>query len=145
MNIRDRFLAYAEAFEKSLVDDDWSGLEPYFTEDAVYEGEPRAESRAAVIAKFQHSVEGFDRRMDSRTPRFQPPTVHGDTLTMLSLVTYTKAGLPDLVISGVQAAVFSGDRIARLSDGLDPGRQEAVDRWMADHGKGLEALTSWET
>ena len=145
MSIRDRFLAYADAFEKSLVDDDWSRVEPYFTEDAVYEGEPRAESRAAVIAKFRDSVEGFDRRMDSRTPRFEPPTVDGDTLTMRWLVTYTKAGLPDLVISGLQTAVFSGDRIARLSDLLDPGRQEALDRWMAEHGKGLEALTAWET
>ena len=145
MNIRDRFLAYADAFEQSLADDDWSRVEPYFTEGAVYEGEPRAESRAAVIAKLRDSVEGFDRRMDSRTPRFQPPTVNGDTLTMRWLVTYTKAGLPDLVISGVQTAVFSGDRIARLSDLLDPGRLEALDRWMTDYGKGLKALTAWET
>ena len=144
MSIRDRFLAYSDAFEKSLADDDWSRVEPYFTEDAVYEGEPRAAGRAAVIAKFRDSVEGFDRRMDSRRPTFQPPTVDGDTLTMRWSVTYTKAGLPDVVISGVQTVVFAGDRIARLSDRLDPGRQEALERWMAEHGKGLNALKDWE-
>src|SRR5262245_65957090 len=96
MTIRDRFLAYADAFEKSFIDDDWSRVEPYFSEDAVYEGEPRAAGRAAVIAKFQDSVAGFDRRMDSRTPRFEPPNVEGDTLTMRWRVPYTKAGIHEL-------------------------------------------------
>ena len=40
MSIPDRYQAYAEAFEESYVDDDWSRIEQYFTEDAVYEGEP---------------------------------------------------------------------------------------------------------
>jgi hypothetical protein len=145
MNIVDRFLAYADAFEESLVDDDWSRVEAYFTEDAVYEGEPSAVGRAAVMAKFKDSVAGFDRRMDSRTPLFQPPTADGNALTMRWSVTYAKAGLPDLVISGVQNVVFSGDRIARLSDKLDPGRKEALDRWMAEHGEGLKALSDWES
>ena len=143
MSILDRFLAYADDFEKSLVDDDWSRLEAYFTADAVYEGEPRAENRAAILAKFKASVDGFDRRMDSRTPVFQRPSVDGNTLTMRWRVTYAKAGLPDLVISGVQTVVFAGDRIARLSDTLDPGRQAALEAWMAEHGKSLQGLTAW--
>lgn len=32
-----RFQEYADAFEKVFENDDWSVLEPYFTEDAVYE------------------------------------------------------------------------------------------------------------
>ena len=143
MSILDRFLAYADDFEKSLVDDDWARIEPYFTADALYDGEPRAEDRAAVLAKFKASVDGFDRRMDSRTPVFQRPSVDGNTLTMRWRVTYAKAGLPDLVISGVQTVVFAGDRIARLSDTLDPGRQAAIDAWMAEHGKDLQGLTAW--
>ena len=38
MSILDRYLAYADAFELSYADDDWSRLEPYFTPAAVYEG-----------------------------------------------------------------------------------------------------------
>ena len=49
------------------------------------------------------------RRMDSRTPDFQTPTVEGDTLTMKWKVTYTKPGLPNLIISGVETAVFEGE------------------------------------
>ena len=36
MSILDRFKAYADAFEESFEDDDWSRIEPFFTEDAVY-------------------------------------------------------------------------------------------------------------
>lgn len=32
MNIRDRFLDYADAFEITYKDNDWTRLEPYFTE-----------------------------------------------------------------------------------------------------------------
>ena len=40
MSIVDRYQAYADAFEQSYEDDDWSHVEPFFTEDAVYEGAP---------------------------------------------------------------------------------------------------------
>ena len=45
MSIKDRYQAYADAFEESYVDDDWSRMEQYFTEDAVYEGDPEAHQR----------------------------------------------------------------------------------------------------
>ncbi len=139
MSILDRYRAYADAFEESYVDDDWSRIEPYFTENAVYEGEPEdARGREAVLAKLKNGVDNFDRRMDSRSPDFQTPTVEGDTLTMKWTVTYTKAGLPDLVIAGVETAVFEGDRIALLRDTFDPGSQKRFEQWMAKHGATLQ-------
>ncbi len=138
MSILDRYQAYADAFEKSYVDDDWSHVEPYFTEDAVYEGDPDATGRDAVLAKLKDGVDSFDRRMDSRTPDFQTPTVEGNTLTMSWQVTYTKKGRPDLVISGVETAVFEGERIARLRDTFDPEAQKALEKWMAEHGAALQ-------
>lgn len=69
-------------------------------------------------------MDNFDRRMDSPTPDFQTPTVHGNTLTMKWKVTYTKAGCADLVICGLETAVFAGDRIAtrtRRLPGCAPG------------------------
>jgi ketosteroid isomerase-like protein len=117
MSIQDRYRAYADAFEESFVDDDWSRIEAYFTEDAVYEGDPDARGRDAVLAKLKNGVDNFDRRMDSRTPDFQTPTVQGDTLSMKWKVTYTKAGLPDLAISGVETAIFEGDNGASLAGG----------------------------
>jgi len=139
MSIADRYQAYADAFEQSYEDDDWSRIEPFFTEDAVYEGAPEdAVGRAAVLAKLKGGVDSFDRLMDSRTPDFQSPSVEGDTLTMSWTVTYSKAGAPDLAISGVEVAVFEGDRIARLRDDFDPAAEKAMGEWMAAHGASLQ-------
>ena len=139
MSILQQYQAYADAFEESFKDDNWSRIEPFFTDDAVYEGEPDdAVGRAAVLAKLKGGVDTFDRRMDSRTPDFQTPSVDGDTLTMKWRVTYTKANLPDLVISGVETAVFRGEQIARLADTFDPEAQKAMGEWMAKHGAALQ-------
>jgi hypothetical protein len=139
MSILDRYRAYADAFEESYVDDDWSRIAPFFAEQAVYEGDPDARGRDAVLAKLKNGVDSFDRRMDSRTPDFQTPSVAGDTLTMKWKVTYTKGGLPDLVISGVETAVFEGDRITLLRDTFDPEAQKALEQWMAQHGAALQS------
>ncbi len=138
MSIAERYQAYAEAFEQSYEDDDWSRVEPFFTDDAVYEGDPDARGRDAVIAKLKSGVDAFDRRMDSRTPDFQTPTVEADTLTMTWTVTYTKSGLPDLVISGVETAVFRGEQIVLLRDTFDPDAQKAMEQWMSQHGAALQ-------
>jgi hypothetical protein len=138
-NILDRYQAYADAFEESFEDDDWTRIEPYFTENAVYEGDPDdAVGRDAVLEKMKGGVDSFDRNMDSRVPNFETPTVDGNTLRMKWAVTYTKAGAPDLVISGVEFATFDGDRIARLRDVLDPEAQEKMGEWMAANGALLQ-------
>ena len=139
MPILDRFLAYADDFERSFVDDDWRRLAQYFTPGAIYEGEPAARGRDAVLAKLKSGVDALDRRMDTRKPDFARPTVDGNTLRMRWSVTYTKRGLPDLVISGVEIAEFDGDRIALLRDELDPHAQKAMGEWMAQHGGALQS------
>lgn len=138
MSIRERYLAYAQAFEKSFVDDDWSRIGPFFTEDAVYEGDPEARGREQVLAKLKSSVDQFDRRMDSRTLDFEPPTVDGDTLSVRWTATYTKKGCPDLVLEGVERAVFEGEQIATLRDTFEPGVEQTMQRWIAEHGAKLQ-------
>ena len=138
MSIADRYKAYADAFEETYEDDDWSRIEPCFCEDAVYDGgDSVARGRDAVLAKLKGGVDGLDRRMDRRTPDFQTPTVDGDTLTMKWTVSYAKAGCPDLVISGIETAVFEGDRIKTLRDEFDPEAQKALGEWMTAHGAKL--------
>ncbi len=134
MGIAERFQSYADAFEESYIDDDWSRIEQFFTEDAVYQGDPDAEGRDAVLAKMKGDVDAFDRKMDSRTPNFQTPTVNGNELIMQWEVVYTKAGAPDLVIGGSETATFEGDRIARLRDDFDPEAEKRLGEWMAKHG-----------
>jgi len=134
MTIVNRYLTYAEAFERTVRDDQWTRIEPYFTEGAVYEGEPDAVGRDAVIRKLKGGLDGFDRTMDSRSLRFETPTVDGDTLSVRWSATYTKAGCPDLVLSGIEEATFEQDRIARLRDIFDPAAQKAMSEWMSAHG-----------
>ena len=140
MSIKDRYQAYAQAFEESYQDDDWSRIEEFFTEDAAYEGGAEdARGRDDVLAKLKGGVDALDRRMDSRKPALQTPTVEGDTLTMRWTVTYTLAGCPDLVISGLETALFEGDRIKLLRDTLDPEAEKAMGEWMTAHGAALQA------
>ena len=79
MNIQDRYLEYADAFEKTYIDNDWARLTDYFTDDAIYDsgdGTP-AEGRSAVLAKLEGAVDGLDRLMDSQTLDFKPPSAEG--------------------------------------------------------------------
>ncbi len=140
MTIIDRYLAYADAFEESYEDDDWSHVEPFFTEGAVYEGSPEeTRGRAAVIAKLKGGVDSFDRKMDSRAINFQAPEMEGDTVTVNWEVSYTLADCPDLVIFGREIALFEGDQISSLRDEFDPAAEATMGEWMATHGARLQA------
>lgn len=135
MNLVQRFLEYAEAFEETYEDDNWSRLESFFTEDASYQfGDQRAGGRTAMLEMLRGSVNGLDRRMDSRTGDFEAPTAEGNTVHMDWKVTYAMSGCPDLVISGHETAEFDGDRIKALRDDLSPAAEAALTTWMAEHG-----------
>lgn len=61
------FMDYAAAFEQTYVDDDWSRLVPFFSEDARYEvrGGPLAceiSGRETIFAGLKRSIDGFNRR-----------------------------------------------------------------------------------
>lgn len=141
MNIQDRFLGYADAFEITFEDNDWSRLEPYFTAGAIYDsglGEI-AHGLAAVMAKLEGAVDGFDRLMDTRVVDFTPPITEGDTVRTHWTARYSKVGVPDLQFGGIEYARFEGDCIAHLRDELDPGTQQTLDNWLAQHGESLSA------
>jgi len=141
MNIQDRFTEYADAFEITYEDNNWPRLEPYFTEDAIYDsglGES-AHGLAAVMAKLEGAIDGFDRLMDTRVIDFTPLITEGDTVSTHWTARYSKAGVPDLQFGGTEYARFEGDRIAHLRDELDPGTEEALGSWMAQHGESLSA------
>ncbi|MFC1579142.1 nuclear transport factor 2 family protein [Pseudomonadota bacterium] len=143
MNIKDRFLEYADAFEITYEDNDWSRLEPFFTEGAVYETPPSelfgesASGLAAVMAKLERSINGFDRLMDTRVLELTPPITEGDTVRTNWTSSYSKSGVPDLKLGGIEYARFEGDRIALLRDEPDPGTEEELASWLAQHGESL--------
>ncbi len=143
MGLADRFREYAQAFEDTYADDDWSRLEAYFTEDAVYDGgegpDAVARGRDAVLARLKGGVDTFDRRFDTRELRFvdEPEEESGRVRVKLELEC-TKSGLPPCVIRCTETAEFEGDRIARLRDEFDGEALAAMEAWLSRHGAALQ-------
>ena len=116
------FLAYAAAFEKTYADDDWSRLEPFFTDDVVYQvsGLPAActlRGRAQMLAGMKKSLDGFDRRMaERRIVPTSPPTEADETVTLHGVVHYRRAGSEVGELRATIVATFTGDRISQMHD-----------------------------
>ena len=149
MNLKKRFLQYARDFEVTYADDDWSRLEPYFTEDAVYESSASpslaidARGRDAVLAAMRQSVDSFDRLYDSRRIEIVPPIEEEDgAITIRWAAVYTLAGAPDLELRGTERAEYRGDRICRLVDGFEAEEVEVFEAWMREHGAKLTSTST---
>src|SRR2546429_9325087 len=83
MPILDRFLAYAQDFERTYVDDEWSRLEQYFTPAATYEvvgpTPCKLNGRAAIFRGIKKSLDGFDRKFAERRISVEgTPKAEGD-------------------------------------------------------------------
>lgn len=144
----DRFQQYADAFEEVFVNDDWSLLEPYFTEDAVYEihaAPPfaaRNEGRKAVFAALKASLDGNDRRFDTRKLEVtEGPELRDGVVWFRWRVSYERAGTPGVAIEGIETARFEGDRIALLEDTFSEESQAAVLQFLGAHGDKLKPLS----
>lgn len=144
MSITQRFFAYAAAFEKAYASDDWSMVEPFFTEDAVYEiplDPPlggRFEGRAAILAYFKDVVNQFDRRFESREPSLlEGPREREDSVWIRGRAVYRAPGVPEFVLELEETAFFEGDRIRLLEDHYEPAMKKEMAAYLAAHGKKL--------
>jgi hypothetical protein len=144
MSPLQRFGAYAQDFEKTYEDDDWSRLRPYFAADATYEvsGDPFTCSLRgpdAILKGMKKSLDGFDRRFATRAVALEGvPSVDGDTVSLAWAVTYERPGSPPLVLRGRSSATYAGDRIARLVDSYDAPARASTAAWLRDHGADLD-------
>jgi hypothetical protein len=141
MPLIPRFAAYAAAFEKAYANDDWSLVEPFFTEDAVYEtglGPPfggTVTGRAAILAYFRDIVDRFDRRFASRElVLLEGPKETGDAVWIRGAATYRAAGVPAFTLELEETTRFDGDRIRRLEDRYTPAMQQALADHLKVHG-----------
>jgi hypothetical protein len=144
MGLIERFQQYADAFEVFFEKGDTSVIEPYFTEDAVYEtlADPPLgglhEGRAKVLAGLVQSLDSFDHRFDSRElEMLEGPEERDAAVWIRWRATYTAAGAPPLSIEGEETAVFEGERIKRLEDRFAPEAAKTMLAWMQEHGAKL--------
>lgn len=147
MNLIARFQQYADAFEVVFENDDWSLLEPYFTENAVYEihaGPPfgaRNEGREKVFAALKASLDAIDRRVDSRELEIlEGPELRDGAVWFRWRASYGLAGTPGIAIEGSETARFEGDRIALLEDTFTEESQAAALEFLAAYGDRLKPL-----
>jgi ketosteroid isomerase-like protein len=147
MGIVERFGAYAEAFEQAYASDDWSVLEQYFTEDAVYNfiaAPPlggRHEGRATILRDFQSAVNGFDRRFASRRIELiEGPLEKNGDVWMKWAAIYTLDGAPECRMEGEERAVFGGDRISLLEDSVTDAEGQRLGAYMEAHGDKLKLV-----
>jgi SnoaL-like domain len=138
-----RFGAYAQDFEATFKDDDWSRLAQYFAPDATYEvsGDPftcSIRGRDAIFTGIKKSLDGFDRHFATRDIALESaPVVDGDTVSLSWAVTYGRPGTPPLVLRGRSSATYDDGRIARLADSYDASALGSVRAWMAEYGRDL--------
>jgi hypothetical protein len=140
--------AWYEAFETSVMDDDWSRLAPFLTEDVQYRvtGLPFAcvvRGRDAVLAGFRKSFDGFDRKFDQRSHQVVGTRVFEPGLVRTRIWSgYEKAGLPKLEFAAIGEWHFEGDRIGLMVDVYDSAEPElgAALNWLDAHGAALGGL-----
>ena len=140
MSIAETFFAYAQAFEATFEDDDWSRLEDFFSADAVYlPGDGKEiRGRQDVLDHLKNSVDTFDRLFDlRRVELISQPVVTNSQVTIQWKATYEKRGLPDLVLIGSEVATFDEKVISRLEDSLNDGVAEGLQNWTGDYGDRL--------
>jgi hypothetical protein len=143
MTLLERFVQYASDFEKTYRDDDWSRLEDYFSEDATYavENVPfafEARGRKAVLAAIRRSVDGFDRKLERRVEVVGAPSEEGDRVVVAWRGHYEKEGAPPLAFGAQEIAVYENGRIRELRDVYDDDATATFERWMREHGAGLD-------
>ncbi|HYB99351.1 MAG TPA: nuclear transport factor 2 family protein [Candidatus Limnocylindrales bacterium] len=144
MTDTERFIQYAIAFERAFATDDWSGLDEFFTDDAVHHvkgGGPFAVlsmGRDEVIANLRRSVDTIDRRFDRRLPEvIAGPEERDGAVWITFRATFEREGLPPLVIEGNHATRFRGDRICRIDEGISRAVGERAATYMREYDSEL--------
>ncbi len=138
----DIWLEHIAAFDKTVEDDNWDRLVPFFHEDIRYfvTGAPFAcdiQGRDAVFAGFKKSLDGLDRKFDKRDWRCGEIMVSPPNLIKGTIIgTYEMTGKPPLQF-GVQSIWgFTDDKISLMVDLYDISRMDAINSldWLEEHG-----------
>ena len=120
------FAEYAAAFEETLRDDNWARLEKYFAPDACYLPGDGTEGvgRDAALAALRRSVDLLERKTDSRELVGEPNIEEeGDRITLTYTLKYTKAGMDDLTLAGIELIDYEAGSIRRMEDIFDNAEQ----------------------
>jgi hypothetical protein len=135
----NHFVLYAAAFEKAYQSRDFAILEPFFTQDAVYEIQRPAEptllirGRDRLLAYMAWTTEHFDLRFAKREIlRIDGPHVDANAVRVHGVAVYTLDTWERCHLSMGETAIFRGDRIERLVDRISPGGFHEM-KWIVEN------------
>jgi hypothetical protein len=138
MNLLQRFLEYAQAFEETYKDDDWQRLEPYFARDAVYRvvgscaWDCEVKGRRELLAAMRKFVNEFDRHCSRALRPGGPPLVGENSVRVSGTAAYRRGDSEELALGIELIAQYDADcRIIRLSDVYPPGLEARMRDWLA--------------
>lgn len=150
MDLAARFEHYADDFDRTVQDDDWSRIRTYFTEDAVREEHMpplmsfRHRGIDEIIDQWRVMVANFDRRFDRRVlVRLGPAQQDGLVVTLHWVGIYSIGDTPALLGEGVEIARFRGDRIEHLESKATDDTVERDIQWATKYGERVPGLLEW--
>jgi SnoaL-like protein len=141
----EQLVAYAVAFEQSFADDDWHRLESHFAPEAEREVlgggmlAYHSVGREHVIADLKRNVEDMDRRFDLRIPEIVAgPEERDGAVWMDWRLTFRRAGLPDLQLTGSHGTWHRDGVITRIEEHVSDADGVAVEAYLRKHDAALE-------
>jgi len=148
MSYVKQFVAYAASFERAFASDEWSEVESYFAEHAVYVvglpilGTERCEGRRAIISWFKDVLDRFDRRFATRELTLvEGPKENDNEVWIRGFATYRAEGVPDLKLQLEETVRFDGDRIVHMEDRYTPQMIAETVAYVLQHGEQLGVET----
>ncbi|MEM7435276.1 MAG: nuclear transport factor 2 family protein [Myxococcota bacterium] len=139
------FLDYVRAFEEGLAHSEWGGVRARLADDARYQVRGpvpfacEVEGADAVVAAFERSVSGFDRKVEQRRLEIRSVArLPGDRVVAELHAGYRRSGAPAVEFPVSVEARLTGGRIAEMTDDYDGARCSAALEWFAAHGEGLD-------
>jgi len=131
-----RFAEYAQAFEKTYVDDDWTRIEPYFAPDAVYRvvgstsWDCDVRGRAQIVAAIRKFVDEFDRKCTRTVRRAGAPLEGVDAVRIPAVAAFTRGNSDELTLHIELIAQYRDGLIIRLSDVFAPESEARLRTWI---------------
>ena len=91
-----------------------------------------------MTAYFKNSLDGFDRRFESRDlVLLEGPKQDGQSVWVRGRATYRAAGVPEFVLELEETAHFDEKRICRLVDHYEPEMKQQVFTYLSEYGAKL--------
>jgi hypothetical protein len=150
MDLRDRFARYADDFDRTVEDDDWSRIRDHFARDAVREEHAvplislRHEGIDQIISEWREMVANFDRRFDRRIlVRTGPVEQDGNVVTLPWVGIYLYRDTPALLGEGKEIARYAGDKIEHLETTWTDDTVQRMIGWGARYAGRVPGLLEY--